>query len=104
MDKKGQYTVKANYRHLAGDDVHVLPVDLIWNSCVPPKVSVFTWEVWWGKVLTMNQLKARVFSLQAYAPYVKRDHLLFHCPSVWGYWVALFFLDKNGLGLPFSGL
>ena len=31
--------------HLTGDDVHVLPADLIWNSCVPPKVSVFTWEV-----------------------------------------------------------
>ena len=64
MDKKGQYTVKANYRHLTSDDVHVLPANLIWNSCMPPKVSVFTWEVWWGKVLTMNQLKNGVFNLQ----------------------------------------
>ena len=65
VDKKGQYTVKANYRHLTSDDVHVLPANLIWNSCMPPKVSVFTWEVWWGKVLTMNQLKNGVFNLQA---------------------------------------
>ena len=42
VDKKGQYTVKANCRHLIGDDVYVLPADLIWNNCVPPKVSVFT--------------------------------------------------------------
>ena len=27
-------------------------IGIIWNSQVPPKVSVFTWEVWWGKVLT----------------------------------------------------
>ena len=42
LDNKGQYTVKANYMHLIGDDVHVLPADLIWNSRVSPKVSVFT--------------------------------------------------------------
>ena len=62
VDKKGQYTDRANYS-LAGDDEHGLLVDLIWNKCVPPKVSVLTWEVWWGKVLTMNQLKKRGFQL-----------------------------------------
>ena len=72
MDKKGQYTVKANYKLLAGDDVHVLPADLIWNSCVPPKVSVFTWEVWWGKVLTINQLKKGGFQLTSSALYAKK--------------------------------
>ena len=72
VDKKGQYTVKANYRHLTGDDVHVLPADLIWNSCVPLKVSVFIREVWWGKLLTTNQLKKGVFSLQANALCAKK--------------------------------
>ena len=41
VDKKGWYTVKANYRHFTNDDLHVLLADLIWNSCVLPKVSVF---------------------------------------------------------------
>ena len=53
VDKKSQYTVKAKYRHL--EDLFVtIPTCLIWNSCVPPKVSLFTWEVWWDKVLTMH--------------------------------------------------
>ena len=45
VDKKGQYAVKANYRHLEGGTYGTLPVGLIWNSFIPPKVSVFTWEV-----------------------------------------------------------
>ena len=61
VDKKGQYIVKAKYRQLEGGTCGRLPVGLIWNSCIPHKVSVFTWEVWWGKVLTMNQLKKRGF-------------------------------------------
>ena len=28
---------------------------------MPPKVCFFAWEVWWGKVLTMEQLKNGVF-------------------------------------------
>ena len=40
---KGQYTIKANYRHL--DLSGSIPTSLIWNNCVPPKVSVFIWEV-----------------------------------------------------------
>ena len=54
VDKTGQYTVKANYRHMenAGTDNYL--AGLIWNSWVPPKVSVFTWEVWWGKMLTTD--------------------------------------------------
>ena len=63
VDKKGQYTVKANYRHMENACTDNYPTGLIWNSWVPPKVSVFTWEVWWGKVLTGDQLKRRGFQL-----------------------------------------
>ena len=65
-----------------------LEADLIWNICLPPpKVSVFTWEVWWGKVLIMNQLKNRGFELTSRCPLCKEDeenldHLLLHCPLV----------------------
>ena len=94
VDKKGQYTVKANYRHHEGDLSGSIPTSLIWNNCVPPKVSVFTWEVRWGKVLTMDQLKKRGFQLASRCPMCKEDeenidHLLLHCPLVWGFWAAL---------------
>ena len=94
VDKKGEYTVKANYRHLEGDTSEDIPTGLIWNNCIPPKVSVFTWEVWWSKVLTMDHLKKRGFQLISGCPLCKEneetiDHLLFYCPSVWGFWVAI---------------
>ena len=54
MDKKGEYIVRAKYRHLEGDSSKAILIGLIWNSCIPPKVSVFTWEVLWAKVLTMD--------------------------------------------------
>ena len=72
-----------------------------------PKVSVFTWEVWWGKVLTMNQLKKRGFQLVSRCPLCKEDkenldHLLLHCPSE-GYWAALFSLPGMDWVYPFLG-
>ena len=38
-------------------------VKMLWNPIVPTKVGFFAWEVWWGKILTMNQLQKRGFSL-----------------------------------------
>ena len=61
MDKKCQYTVKANYLLMENACIDNYSVGLVWNSRVPPKVSVFTWEVLWGKVLTGDQLKIRGF-------------------------------------------
>ena len=34
-----------------------MPVKMLWNPVVPSKVVFFTWEVWWDKIVTMNQLK-----------------------------------------------
>ena len=90
MNKNGEYTIKANYRHLEGDTFEAIPTWLIWNSCIPPKVSVFTWEVLWGKVLTTDQLKKRGFQHASKCLLCKEDeetidHLLLNCPSVWGF-------------------
>ena len=41
MDKKGQYTVKANYRHLEGDLSGSIPTSLIWNHFVPQGECVY---------------------------------------------------------------
>ena len=95
MDKYEQYIVKACYRQLEGECSNIISEGLVWNSCIPPKVSVFLWEVWWGKVLTLNQLKKkRGFQLTSRCPLCHKDeesleHLLIHCPTVWGIWVAI---------------
>ena len=53
----GCYNVKANAKLLEGVTDRKTPYKLIWNYLVPPKVSFFVWEVWWGKILTMEHLK-----------------------------------------------
>ena len=61
---------------------------------MPPKGCFFAWEVWWGKVLTMEHLKKRGFQMPSKCPLCKNaeedlDHRLIHCPAVWGMWAAL---------------
>ena len=43
--------------------VDLFPSCVVWNAWVPPKVSFFAWEATWGKVLTLDQLKRRGWSL-----------------------------------------
>ena len=43
-DKNGMYTIKENYKRIEGGDLKVVPLNLLWNSCVPPKVRFFAWE------------------------------------------------------------
>ena len=52
---------------------------------------MFTWKVWWGKVLTVDQLKRRGFQLTNRYPMCKAeeqnlDHLFLYCSSIWGFW------------------
>ena len=106
VDKKDQYTIKANYRQLEGGTYDTLLVGLIWNGCIPPKVSVFTWEVWWGKVLTMDQLKKRGFQLASRCPLCQKaeesiNHFLIHCSTIWGPWTTLISLTGVDWACPF---
>ena len=93
-DKIGLFLVKANFVLLEGGNLRTVSMKMIWNNCVPPKVSFFAWEVWWGKVLTMEQLKKRGFHMASRCHLCGKveedlDHLLVHHPSVWGLWAAL---------------
>ena len=86
-----RYTVKANVNLLEGVTDRKAPYKLIWNSLVPSKVSFFMWEVWWGKILTMEHLKRRGFQLASKCLLCRKveenmDHLLLHCPSIWDLW------------------
>ena len=65
---------------------------------------MFTYKVWWGNVLTMDQLKKRGLQLAIKCPLCKEDeenidHL--HCPSIWSFWVALISLPGIDWVCPF---
>ena len=61
-DKKGLCTVKANVALLEDNSGRTTPLNMLWNSCVPPKVLFFfAWEAWWGRALTTMYLKKRGF-------------------------------------------
>ena len=72
----------------------MVPVNLLWNPCVPTKVGFFAWEAWWGKFLTSDQPKKRRFSLASKCPFCEKveevmEHLFIHCPMIWSLWTAL---------------
>ena len=51
---------------------------------MPPKVALFAWEASWGKILTMEQLQRRGYSLAnrcflCLSEEETVDHLSLHC-------------------------
>lgn len=76
--------------------------DLVWicwkgargTSIFPKKLAFFVWELWWGKIMTLDQIKKIGFSL-ANRCYLCNEseesieHLLIHCPKVWNIWASL---------------
>ena len=69
----------------------VFPSRSIWNPIVPPKLGFFAWEVSWGKVLTLDQLKKRGITLANRCFLCEEeeetiDHMLIHCPTTRMLW------------------
>ena len=62
-DKNEIFSAKANFKLLEGGNLKSVLLKVLWNGCVPSKVCFFAWEVWWGKVLTMEQLKKRGYQM-----------------------------------------
>ena len=107
VTSSGSYTVKACYLHPKGGVNHEAPVKILWNPCVPTKVGFFAWEVWWGKVLTMEQVKRRGHQLASKCSFCGNakeslEHLLVHCPLIWDLWTALLALPRTQWVYPFS--
>ena len=103
--KDGMFSVKSSYDLLEGGRQQIVPVKMIWNPIVPTKVGFFVWEVWWGKILTMDQLKKRGFSLANRCLFCGQteevlEHLFIHCPKIWNLWTTLFSLSKSGWVVP----
>ena len=61
--KSVSFFVKSLYSILEGGRVEPFPTSVVWNAWIPPKVSFFAWEATWGKVLTLDQLQRRGWSL-----------------------------------------
>ena len=64
---------------------------------MPPKVAFFAWEASWGKVLTLELLQRRGFSLAnrcflCLSEVETVDHLLLHCVKTGVLWNLLFSL------------
>ena len=55
--QQGEFTMKTYSKILEGGSSRQAPVKILWNPSVPSKVGFFAWEAWWGKVLTMEQMK-----------------------------------------------
>ena len=61
--KCGVFSVKSLYSILEPDVSPLFSNGSIWRVSVPPKVAFFAWEASWGKVLTLEQLQRRGYSL-----------------------------------------
>ena len=73
---------------------------------MPSKVSFYAWEAWWGKVLTMQQLKKRGFQFASRCPFCRKEeedleHILNHCPSIWGLWTDILLVAGVSWTTPF---
>ena len=82
MDKG--FSVKSMYKGFDVSPALDFPHRMVWNPVVPPKIGVFAWEVVWGKMLTLDQLKRRgmTFANRCFMCEEEEetiDHLLIHC-------------------------
>ena len=95
--RSGVFSVKSLYSTLELGGSALFPYVGIWRVYVPPKVAFFTWEASWGKILTLNQLQRRGYSLAnrcflCLADAETVDHLLLHCVMTRALWIFFFSL------------
>ena len=93
----GAFIVKSLYSMLERGGSSMFPSERIWRVRVPPKVAFFAWEASWGKVLTLEQLQRRGFSLAnrcflCLSETKMVDHLLLRCVKTRVLWNLLFSL------------
>ena len=92
--KAKSFSVKVMYKGYDISPAFDFPYQSIWNSVVPPKIGIFTWEAAWGKVLTLDNLKRRGMAFANRCFLCEEDeetinHLLIHCRSAKMLWDLL---------------
>ena len=102
--KVKSFSVKVMYKGYDLSPAHDFPHRLIWNSVVPTKMGIFSWEAAWGKILTLDNLKRRGMAFANRCFLCEEDeetihHLLIHCKSAKMLWDL--FLSMVGISWVF---
>ncbi|KAJ9693543.1 hypothetical protein PVL29_009476 [Vitis rotundifolia] len=105
--KSGIFTVKSLYNAIEPRNTIWFPRNIIWCPYVPPEVGFFAWEALWGKVLTLDQLKRRGWTLAnrcffCLAEDQSTNHILIHYTKTRVLWKLLFALFGVTWVLPCS--
>ena len=100
-------SIKALYKVLELGGPSNFPIAIIWNSWVLPKVSFFAWEATWSKVLTLDLVRKRGWSMEnkcflCHEEQESIDHVLIHCDKTRFAWHILFSLFGVSWVLPSS--
>ena len=106
--KPSLYSVKLLYEVLNRTEAETRPFPAlsVWNTMVPLKVGFFAWEAYWGKVMTLDQLKKRGRSLANRCYLCEEEeetlnHLLVHCSKARMLWELIFGYSGVWMGLSF---
>ena len=94
---KGVFSVKGLYSVLETGGTTPFPLKIVWNPWIPSKVSFFTWEACWEKVLTLDQLQRKGWILVNRCALCKVeletiDHILLHYVKTRLLWQLVFFI------------
>ena len=89
--RNGQFKIKEAHSLLANPNDTAFPSRCIWVDRVPPKVTFFSWEATWGKVLTLDRLQKRGLQLPnccflCDCEKENVNHILIHCIVVRVLW------------------
>ena len=93
-DGRGKYSVKSYYNSLRAGNNVLFPDKEIWGSYASLRTRFFVWEAVWGKILTVDTLMKRGWSMVNRCNLYKDseesiDHILIHCDRTRQLWTVL---------------